>query len=148
MTVRAIMCACMYAGAAGMILLDNEPNGFRVTTKGPPFVNLTLATVPQVRVQATCCLDLLFSSSTHGCPVDAPACCCRENNLRLCSRYIVTSQAWQLHSLQNVMRPELDHRQSIHRAGHRSEAGGEGACRPCCNHHLQQRQAGERCQPL
>jgi hypothetical protein len=36
------------AGAAGMILLDNEPNGFRVTTKGPNVVKLTLATVPQV----------------------------------------------------------------------------------------------------
>jgi hypothetical protein len=39
---------CMCAGAAGMILLDNEPNGFRVTSKPPPVVNLTLATVPQV----------------------------------------------------------------------------------------------------
>jgi hypothetical protein len=43
---------CVSAGAAGMLLLDNEPNGFRVTTKfpAPPvtFENLTLATVPQV----------------------------------------------------------------------------------------------------
>jgi subtilisin family serine protease len=53
-TVRTRNCSInvqlgnvLKAGAAGLILLDNEPNGFRVTTKGPPFVNLTLATVPQ-----------------------------------------------------------------------------------------------------
>lgn len=51
----------MCAGAAGVILLDNEPNGFRVTTKPPTLANLTLATVPQVR-RPPYYLDLQSSS--------------------------------------------------------------------------------------
>lgn len=44
------MVCCMVAGALGMILMDNEPNGFRTAAKTAATVNLTVISILEVQV--------------------------------------------------------------------------------------------------